>query len=102
MSEFNLDLKITAQMPRRKDWRIGTIGSGALVRGCHQVAYRNAGFNSYGIASLHRAQAEEVAAEFSIPHVYDSWQELIKDPQIEILDIAGPPGVQLEIVCEAG
>ena len=27
-------------MPLRKDWRIGTIGAGAIVRGCHLVAYR--------------------------------------------------------------
>jgi predicted dehydrogenase len=44
-------------MPLRKDWRIGTIGAGAIVRGCHLVAYRNAGFNPYGIASLNRANA---------------------------------------------
>src|ERR1700761_3405196 len=101
MSEFALDLKISAQMPQRKDWRIGTIGAGAIIRGCHQVAYRNAGFNSYAIASLHRPQSEEVAAEFNIPQVYDSWQEMIKDKDVEILDIAVPPDCQLEIVREA-
>jgi predicted dehydrogenase len=101
MSEFALDLKTGAEMPKRKDWRIGTIGAGAIIRGCHQVAYSNAGFNSYGIASLHRPQSEEVAAEFSIPHVYDSWQLLIRDKNIEILDIAVPPDCQLEIVREA-
>jgi len=101
MHEFILDLEIAAQMPSRKDWRIGTIGSGAIVRGCHQVAYRNAGFNSYGIASLSRASAEEVAKEFYIPNVYDSWQQLIKDKNIEIIDIAVPPDQQLEMVREA-
>ncbi len=101
MHEFTLDLKIAAQMPSRKDWRIGAIGSGAIVRGCHQVAYRNAGFNSYAIASQNRAKAEEVAIEFNIPKVYDSWQQLIKDKNIEILDIAVPPDIQLEIVREA-
>ena len=101
MHEFTLDLKIAAQMPSRRDWRIGTIGAGAIVRGCHQVAYRNAGFNSYGIASLNRANAEEVATAFDIPHVYDSWQQLIRDKNIEIIDIAVPPDKQLEIVREA-
>ena len=101
MNEFTLDLRLAAEMPSRRDWRIGTIGSGAIVRGCHQVAYRNAGFNSYGIASQNKANAEEVAKEFNIPQVYDSWQQLIKDKNIEILDIAVPPDVQLEIVREA-
>ena len=88
-------------MPSRKDWRIGTIGAGAIVRGCHLVAYRNAGFNSYGIASLDRANAEEVAKEFDIPNVYDSWQQLIRDKSVEIIDIAVPPDKQLDIVREA-
>ena len=101
MHEFTLDLNIAARMPLRKDWRIGTIGSGAIVRGCHQVAYRNAGFNSYGIASQTKSKAEEVAQEFNIPNVYDSWQGLLKDKNIEIIDIAVPPDKQLEIVREA-
>src|SRR4051794_30654091 len=101
MDEFTLDLKIAAQMPRRKSWRIGTIGAGAIVRGCHLVAYRNAGFNSYGIASLDRAKAAEVAKEFDVPNVYDSWQKLIKDTNIEVIDIAVPPDKQLDIVREA-
>lgn len=101
MSEFTLDLDIFAQMPSRKDWRIGLIGSGAIVRGCHLVAYRNAGFNAYGIASRNKANAQLAADEFDIPYIYDSWLQLIQDKNIEILDIAVPPDMQLEIVREA-
>jgi predicted dehydrogenase len=101
MAEFNLDLKIDPQMPVRKDWRIGTIGAGAIIRGCHQVAYRQAGFNSYAIASLNKSSAEKVAREFNIPVVHNSWQDLLKDKQVEIVDIAVPPDCQLAIVREA-
>ncbi|SEP47286.1 Predicted dehydrogenase [Niastella yeongjuensis] len=101
MAEFNLDLKIDPQMPVRKDWRIGTIGAGAIIRGCHQVAYQQAGFNTYAIASLNRSRAEEVARDFKIPIVHNSWLDLLKDKQVEIVDIAVPPDVQLEIVREA-
>jgi predicted dehydrogenase len=100
MLKFELDLNINPEMPKRKDFRIGCIGAGAIVRGCHQVAYRDAGFNPYAITSLDRAGSEAVAKEFCIPHVYDTWQELIRDQEIEILDIAVPPDNQLEIVTE--
>ena len=86
------------QMPKRRDYRIGIIGAGFIVKGCHLVAYQKAGFNAYGITSKSGVHAREAAEEFHIPHVYDTWQELVDDPQIEILDIAVPPHVQLDIV----
>lgn len=101
MSTFALDLKTMPEMPQRKDFRIGSIGAGAIVRNCHLVSYRDAGFNPYAITSLNRKESEEVAAVFGIPHVYDSWRELIADERVEVLDIAVPPDKQLEIVTEA-
>ena len=41
-----LDSRLTIRhLPRRKDWRIGCVGAGFIMRDCHLVAYRNAGFN---------------------------------------------------------
>lgn len=101
MSAFNLDLKIDPDMPKRKDFRIGIIGAGAIVQNCHLVSYKDAGFFPYGIASLHRERAVVVADQFNIPNVYDNWKQLISDEKVEILDIAVPPDKQLEIVTEA-
>lgn len=101
MSAFDLDLNIHAVMPKRRDFRIGSIGAGAIVRNCHLVAYRNAGFKPYGITSLNGVGAALAAKEFDIPNVYESWEKLIADENIEILDIAVPPDEQLAIVREA-
>ncbi|RHW41640.1 gfo/Idh/MocA family oxidoreductase [Neobacillus notoginsengisoli] len=101
MSTFDLDLNIHAVLPKRTDFKIGSIGAGAIVRNCHLVAYRNAGFKPFAITSLNGVGAALAAKEFDIPHVYSSWQELIADENIEILDIAVPPDQQLEIVKEA-
>lgn len=98
---IDLDLNIKPQMPGRKDFRIGCIGSGFIMRDCHLVAYLDAGFNPYAIASRTFDNAKAVAEERGIPNVYETWQELIQDPQIEILDIAFPPDRQLEVVREA-
>ena len=88
-------------VPERKDWRIGCIGSGFIMADCHLVSYRNAGFNPVAIASRTPAHARKVAERHSIPKLYDDWRELVKDPDIEILDIAYPPDQQPEIVEEA-
>ena len=94
----DLTLRIEPEMPKKKDFKIGCIGAGFIMRDCHLVAYRNAGFNPYAITSLSRDESEAVAKMHNISKVYDDWEELIKDPEIEILDIAIPPDKQLEVV----
>ncbi|MGF7049937.1 putative dehydrogenase [Paenibacillus sp. DS2015] len=94
----SLDFNIETELPNRKDFRIGCIGSGFIMRDCHLVAYRDAGFNPYAISSRTPANAREVAEQRGIHQVYETWQQLVADPQVEILDIAVPPDRQLEIV----
>lgn len=93
-----LEQATVPELPERKDYRIGIIGAGFIVKGCHLVAYQKAGFYPYAITSKSGVHAKEAAEEFHIPNVYDTWKELIDDEQVEILDIAVPPHVQLEIV----
>lgn len=88
-------------MPKRKDWRIGCVGSGFIMKDCQLTAYRDMGFNPYGIASRHRENSEAVAKQHGIPNVYDSWMQMLQDENIEILDIAIPPDKQLDVVREA-
>lgn len=101
MLGLNLDLKIDPTLPQKKDYKIGCIGAGFIMRDCHLVSYKNVGFNPYAITSLVRAESEAVAKQHSIPLIYDTWRELIDDANIEILDIAVPPDKQLEIVAYA-
>lgn len=96
-----IDYNIDPILPKRLDYRIGIIGAGAIVRNCHLKAYEDVGFNPYGITSLHGISAKEVAELYKIPNVYKSWEELIQDENIEILDIALPPDEQLKVVREA-
>jgi predicted dehydrogenase len=93
-----MDLNIHSPLPRRKDFRIGIIGSGFIVNDCHLVAYRKAGFNPVAIASRHRAHATQVAQRHGIPKAHASPEELLDDPSVEVLDIAVPPSAQLEII----
>lgn len=93
-----MDLGIHPPMPRRRDFRIGVLGSGFIVNECHLVAYRKAGFNPVAIASRTRANAEKIAARHGIGKVYDSPEQLLDDPSIEILDVAVPPNAQAALI----
>jgi predicted dehydrogenase len=96
-----MDLNIDPPLPRRKDFRIGILGSGFIVNECHLVSYRKAGFNPVAIASRTPAHAAKVAARHKIPNVCDSYEQLLDDPSIEVLDIAVPPHAQLGLIKQA-
>ena len=87
--------------PIRKDWRIGAIGSGFIMREVQLAAYRKLGLNVAAITNRTIETAHEVAQAYGIPRVYDSYQELLQDPSIEVLDIALPPDLQPQIIAEA-
>jgi predicted dehydrogenase len=89
------------RLPRRKDFRIGCVGAGFIMRDCHLVAYRQAGFNPVAIASRNPAHARAVATQHGIGRCYDTWQELLADPEIEVLDVAVPPDVQPAVLHQA-
>jgi predicted dehydrogenase len=76
-------------LPRRRDWRIGCVGSGFVMRDCHLPAYAAAGFRPVAIASRNPDTATAVAAQHAI----------------QVLDVAVPPQAQPEVIrraCEAG
>lgn len=85
-------------MPRKRDFRLGILGSGFIVKDCHLVAYAKAGFNPVAIASRRRENAEHVAQQYGGLRVYGSYEQLLDDPSIEVLDIAVAPHVQLNLI----
>ena len=98
---LNLNLEHVATPPTRKDYAIGMVGAGFIVRDVQLVAYAHAGYNVQAIACDAPEQAREVARLRGIPKVFESYQELLADPAIEILDIAIPPHAQQAVVREA-
>lgn len=97
----DLSLNYLPRLPRRCDWRIGCAGAGFIMRDCHLVAYRQAGFNPVAIASRNPGAAHAVAELHRIATVHKTIDELLADPQIEILDIAVPPDAQPGVIRKA-
>jgi predicted dehydrogenase len=97
----DIDLKISPELPEKTDWGIGCIGAGWIMRDVHLAAYNEAGFDVVAIASRTADHARAAASQWGIPSVHDTWQALLADPQVHIVDIAFPPHQQLDIVREA-
>ncbi|MBV7327223.1 Gfo/Idh/MocA family oxidoreductase [Chloroflexi bacterium TSY] len=94
------DLKIDWRMKlgNKTDYGIGSVGCGGIVQYAHMPAYQKADFNTVGLFDLNQEQAEQVANEFDIAKIYDSIDELLADSAVDIVDIAVPPWIQLDIV----
>jgi predicted dehydrogenase len=101
METVEIALDYLPRLPRNRQMGIGCIGSGFIMADCHLVAYRKAGFNPVAIASRQRENSAAVAARHQIPKVYGTYQELLQDPAITILDIAVPPQAQLAVIRQA-
>src|SRR5688572_8873340 len=85
-------------MPRDKSIGIGCVGSGFIMADCQLVAYLDAGFNPVAIASRTLENAMAVAERHRIPRIYASYRELLQDESVQVLDVAVPPDVQLEVI----
>lgn len=91
-------LNYQPRLPRDRQMGIGCIGAGFIMADCHLVAYRGAGFNPIAIASRRPERAREVAQRHTIARAYDSYQELLADRRVEVVDVAVPPDVLLEVI----
>jgi hypothetical protein len=98
---LDLALDYLPRLPRRRDFRIGCVGSGFIMRDCHLVAYRQAGFNPVAIASRTAAHARAVAEMHGIACYHEKPEELLADGSVEVLDLAVPPDVQPDILRQA-
>src|SRR5262249_9130038 len=99
-STLDLSLDYLPRLPRRKDFRIGCVGAGFIMRDCHLLAYRQAGFNPVAIASRNPEHARAVADQYNLPRCHATVADLPADPAVEVLDIAVPPDAQPAVIHE--
>ena len=92
------DLPYRPPMPRTYRPNIGVIGAGGIVA-AHLDAYRTAGWQVAAICNRTLAKAEAKAAEFApTARVTDRWQDLIDDPDIDVLDITPHPADRMPLI----
>ena len=77
------------------------IGASGIVKDAHLPAYKMAGFEVFGITNRTIAKAHELAAEYHIPHVFESVAEAVKNaPENAVFDITVLPDQYIEILSQ--
>lgn len=95
------DLHYRPALGRKTDFPIGIVGAGGIVEVGHLPAYRQAGLRVKGIFDLIPERAERLAARFPIRRVFQELDEMLGDPEIQIIDIAVPPCAQGRIAAKS-
>ncbi len=69
--------------------RWGILGPGGIAR-AFTSDLRTAGLDIAAVGSRRRETAEAFAADFDIPHAHGSYEQLVADPDVDIVYIATP------------
>jgi predicted dehydrogenase len=80
---------------------IAIVGAGDVVAKGHLPAYAKYGYHVVGLYARRAERALELQQRFSLPRVYVTLDELLSDPAVDIVDLATPPGVRVELIRRA-
>ncbi len=72
-----------------KKFKVGVIGVG-FIGPAHMEGIRRQGFEVVAIAEATQELAEEAAQRLLVPKAYGKWEDLIADPEIDVVHIASP------------
>jgi len=96
-ADLSPPLQYLPTMPRDRSPAIGCIGAGFIMADCHLVAYRQAGFQPKAIASRRPEHAREVAERHGLV-AYDSYEALLSNRDLTVIDVAVPPDAQFAVI----
>jgi predicted dehydrogenase len=75
------------------------IGAGGIINTAHLPAYKIAGFNVQGIYDIDASKAKDTAANFNVPNVYSSIEDMIATaPSNAVYDVAVPGSQTINIL----
>ena len=86
------------RLPPKIDYGIAFIGCGGIVNYGHIPAYQASGFHMIGGYDLNHEAAEKTVRTHGLKKVYESLDDVLFDPNVQIVDIAVSPWDQRHIV----
>jgi predicted dehydrogenase len=95
-----LQSALERKLPPKIDYGIAFIGCGGIVNYGHIPAYKASGFNMIGGYDINPEAAEKTVREHGLEKVYVSLEEVLLDPEVEIVDIAVLAWEQKNIVAK--
>ena len=80
---------------------VGIIGAGHIGGKIARTLAQTAGIDCLAVASRSKEKADNFASEFGIPRAYGSYEELLDDPNVDLMYIATPHSHHFDVTMEA-
>jgi predicted dehydrogenase len=81
---------------------VGIVGCGGIVKLAHLPAYAAYGVDVVGVYDPEPTATDGIRDRYPVVgRVFDSLDELLADPAVEVVDIATPPAVRIELIRRA-
>ncbi|HSR16481.1 MAG TPA: Gfo/Idh/MocA family oxidoreductase, partial [Ignavibacteriaceae bacterium] len=77
--------------------KAAVIGTGFIGPAHIEALRRIGGIQVIAAASIEKEKAEKIAEDFSIPKVYEKWEQVIEDKEIEVVHNCTPNNLHYEI-----
>ncbi len=82
--------------------RIGIVGAGQIARDRHLPGFQAIpGVKVIGVCNRRRDSSARIAREFDIPRIYDNWEQLIDDDEIDAVVVATWPYLHCSVTLAA-
>jgi len=99
LSDFNLKPEDYApRPPEKRDYGIGVIGCGGIMRGAHLPAYQQFGYRVVGCADVDADALRAAQERFDIPFATTDARELAERDDVEIIDLPVPAVVRRQVM----
>jgi len=86
--------------PEKKDYGIGIVGSGGVVRGAHLPAYQKCGYRVLTCCDVVEDNARAAAIKFGIAHYSMRLEDVLDHPEVEIIDLAVHAKVRPAVIAQ--
>jgi predicted dehydrogenase len=101
MTTLDASVDYKPSFPRGYRPGIGIVGCGGIVKSGHLPGYRRYGQRVVGVYDVRPDATEGVCEQFGVERVFRDLDDLLGDPEIEVVDVATHPDVRPELVRRA-
>lgn len=84
-----------------KKWRVGIIGSGFGLQVHFPGFQSHPRFEVVGLASVRGGRARELEREYGVARAYDSWEQMLREADLDVVSVTSSPDRHREMVLAA-